>query len=371
MKKCRILSLLALVILLSLTACGNKEPIQIGIVGTMSGSSSDLAVTGRRGVELAVKEINKDGGIDGRMIELVIKDDKNDPEVAISLVDAFVDEDVQLVIGHYTSGMMTAVVDKVNSANVLYLGPTVSADELSGRDDHFLRFIASTKEQAQVLTSVANDFDHKKFVVVIDEKNEGFNKALYNNFAENLTAVGGEVLATYYYTELSKVTLDEICEASCDAGGDGMFIISNASDFSLFAQKFYKNDSKMQLYGPLWAHTSDLLMFGGEAVEDAFIVGAVDYESVSVEFNRVNLLYKATYGSDMTFSSMYSYETLMAIRDAIVRGDSDQWNDVKTNIIEIGTFEGLQDNYTIDGFGDNSREYIVERVVEGNYKRIK
>jgi len=235
--KSGILCILAMTVLLSLTACGNKEPIHIGIVGTMSGSGSDLAVTGRRGAELAVKEINEDGGIDGRMIELVIKDDKNDPEVAKSLVDAFIDEDIQLVIGHYTSGMMTAVVDKVNRANILYLGPTVSADELSGRDDHFLRFIASTGEQAKVLTSIAKDFNHKKFIIVVDEKNAGFNTALYNNFVEDLAVVGGDVLSTHYYTDLSREVLDEICDVSCAIDSDGIFIISNASDFSLLAQK--------------------------------------------------------------------------------------------------------------------------------------
>lgn len=56
----------------------------------MTGINSDLSVSGRKGVELATEEFNKAGGLNGRKIELVVKDDKNDTTTALN-IDKFGD----------------------------------------------------------------------------------------------------------------------------------------------------------------------------------------------------------------------------------------------------------------------------------------
>jgi len=157
------------------------EPIKIGVVGTMSGIDSDLSVSGRRGVELAVEEFNNSGGLNGRKVEIVVKDDKNDVNQALRVDNEFIDKNIPVVIGHYTSGMMVESMDYLRTRDILFLSPTISADSLSGIDDNFIRFIATTKEQAVVLTNLANKNNHKKFAIIYDLSNKGFNENLYNN----------------------------------------------------------------------------------------------------------------------------------------------------------------------------------------------
>ena len=109
MKKRRIVVLILLLMLIfSLTSCSvfNKKPIQIGFVGTLQGPTADLALNGRRGVEIAIDEINADGGIDGRPVVLVVKDSINDVMVSKDIVADFVEEGIELVIGEYFSSLM-------------------------------------------------------------------------------------------------------------------------------------------------------------------------------------------------------------------------------------------------------------------------
>ena len=69
-------------LLLYTLSCSTPEPYIIGFLGGFSGGLSDLTIAGRNGVILAIEDVNRAGGIAGRTAELVIKDDKDDPEAA-------------------------------------------------------------------------------------------------------------------------------------------------------------------------------------------------------------------------------------------------------------------------------------------------
>jgi branched-chain amino acid transport system substrate-binding protein len=199
MKKKSMLKILFVFIIymLILFACSSqKDAIAVGVIGNMTGEGSDLAVSGRRGIEIAVDEFNELGKVS---IELIIKDDKNDPEIALLKDKEFVKEDVRFVIGHYTSELQLKTIDYINRQDVLFLGPTVSSDALTGMDDNFIRFIASTREQAVVLSKVAKENEHKKFAIFRDENNKAFNEPLSSNFNNLLTRDGGEVLLELQY----------------------------------------------------------------------------------------------------------------------------------------------------------------------------
>ena len=66
----------------------------------MSGINSDLSVSGRRGVEIATDELNEAGGLGGRKIELVVKDDMFDSTTALNVDKEFIRENIPVVIGH-------------------------------------------------------------------------------------------------------------------------------------------------------------------------------------------------------------------------------------------------------------------------------
>ena len=59
--------------LLPLSACKNDDPIKIGYANVLTTNQRDLGIEGMYGAQLAVKEINENGGINGRLLELIIK----------------------------------------------------------------------------------------------------------------------------------------------------------------------------------------------------------------------------------------------------------------------------------------------------------
>ena len=105
-------------------AIAQKSPIQIGYLPALTGPSSSTGVGINRGVQLAVDEINKAGGIDGRQIELISRDTQSDPTKAVNgAAELTRGHKVSVVFGPVNSGEALAVVPLLARANVPQLHP--------------------------------------------------------------------------------------------------------------------------------------------------------------------------------------------------------------------------------------------------------
>lgn len=364
--------ILFIIIVLIVSACSSKkEDIYLGVVGTMTGGASDLAVSGRRGVEIATDEINYSGGVNGRRIELVIKNDKNDTDKASLANSEFVEEKVKFIIGHYTSGMQISTMDYINDKDVLFLSPTVSADVLTAIDDNFIRFIASTKEQAVVLAEVAKENDHKKFAVFTDSKNRAFNEPLKNNFEKLLADNGGQVKLVSEFDSGDMDSIIKLVDELEKYDLDSVFMIGNSASNAKLAQIIKQRSLKINLYAPLWANTHSLIESSGNSIEGMYIVGSIDEENKSELYSNFEEKYIERYSEKPSFASIYSYEAAWVLFDALSSTSDFSSDNIKNKIIEKGTFNGLQGNFNIDRFGDNSREYLVFKITNGELIKVK
>lgn len=364
-------AILMIVMVLGITACQKPAPIKVGVLGTFSGSSSDLSVSGRRGAELAAQLINETGGIQKRQIELVFKDDENNPKTALAQQQAFLSEGVQLVIGPFTSGMVLAAIDYVNSNDMLQLGATISADSLSGKDDHFIRFIASTKEQAVVLAQAASAKKHQSIMVVYDERNKGFTDQLVLNYVaqiQSLLNITPEVIA---YDPSKEETVKKVKDSIALKKPEAVFVVASAEECSKMAHYTVSLTNKIQLYGPLWANTQELVRKGGTDVDGMMLVGGIDDTDKSEAYTTFKQRFEDHYGESPTFASMYTYETLMALAESMKTADQIEPTAIKNELLRIGKFEGIQGSFSLDAFGDNTRAYMLFEIENGKMRKVE
>ena len=103
------------------------DTIKIGFYGPLTGASSVVGVEGQKAVELAVKEANEAGGINGRQLELISYDDAQNTETSVKVVTRLVESDkVTAIIGSHISGSILATVDISEAAKVVQIGSGTS-----------------------------------------------------------------------------------------------------------------------------------------------------------------------------------------------------------------------------------------------------
>lgn len=193
MKKKRLVTVLSatgLVAVLGLTGCGsggkavtsngNEKEITLGVITSLTGSDSEFGHAQKEGYELALSEINKAGGINGKQVKLIYKDTQSSPQEAAKEVDQLVNEDhVQLILGPYSSGEALAAVKKATEDKVPLVVPTATAANVTQTGSKYVfRVCATSGDYAKaVLDFLKERGDAKTIAIIHEDQNFGASAA--------------------------------------------------------------------------------------------------------------------------------------------------------------------------------------------------
>ncbi len=130
-----------------------KPPIKIGVIVPLTGISSHLSRV-RDGLKLAVEEINNDGGVHGRRIQLVIEDSKGDPEVAVKAFERNEAKAEPIAYISVLSSVTEALAPLAERAEVMMIGLHVTQENISKDRKWIFRLSINACDQAHSLVSI-------------------------------------------------------------------------------------------------------------------------------------------------------------------------------------------------------------------------
>lgn len=176
-------------------AIAANQPIRVGYLPALTGPSSSTGVGITRGAELAVKEINDAGGVNGRMIELVTRDTQSDPTKAVNAAAELVNQQhVEVMFGPLNSGESLAVVPQLARMKMPQMHPCW-VDTLTDPKKYPMCFRdAPTNQQIGGAANryVVKVLNKKKVAVVSDTT--GYGTASVNAYVPMLKTMGAEVV---------------------------------------------------------------------------------------------------------------------------------------------------------------------------------
>jgi branched-chain amino acid transport system substrate-binding protein len=360
---------LALLAALALAACRPSEPIKVGFVSGLSGRHYDLGISSRNGVQLAVAEINAAGGIGGRPIELLVRDDEQRPEAARAAVEELVRQGVVAIIGHATSSMAEATLPIVDRERVLMVSPTVSSTAFRGKDDWLIMLHPSTAESAAKMADwLARSGGPRRVTVVFDLSNRAYTQSWHDHFKVEQEARGGAV-TSLPFTSGEVGSWSALAARALEGKPDAALIIANSLDSAALAQQLRKARPGVPLLGTEWGFTHDVLAHGGSAVEGAHFIQKVDVNSPVPRYLRFKAAYEARFNRPIDFAAILSYEATELLA-AGLRRDATRAG-VRAAVLGIGTLHGLQTDFTIDRFGDVQRRHFVMSVKGGEMTLVE
>ena len=357
-------------LMIGFSGCDKKKPIQIGFVGGLTGRLSLLGTGGRDGTILAVEQINESGGINGRKVKLIVKDDQNDPVTADQVDEELIQAKVVAIIGHMTSAMSMNALPKINKNKMLMISPTSTTNELSGKDDYFLRTALPDRPQTdQLVHYVINNKKIKKIAGIYDLSNKAFTEGWYKNFKSEFEDRGGLITTTLTFTSNQEKNFLELAKKMLDSKPEGLVIVASALDTALLCQQFKKLESQLPVFSSGWAKAPDLLQNGGAAVENLILPQTHSEDSTEEKYLHFKKAFENRFGREPNFAAAGAYDVAQILFTALARTDDPQ--QLKSVILKQGVFKGLQGEIRIDQFGDAQRKTFLIQVNDDHFKTIE
>mgnify|MGYP006170280339 CR=1 FL=1 len=189
-------------------ACSPPPPIKIGFIGGLTDRNSDNGQSGLNGVILAVEQFNRAGGVDGRLVELLPKDDAQDKAVAAKSSEELVAAQVEAVVGPFTSSMAQVIVPITGAAGIFQVSPTITSMDFYGKDDNLFRINRTTRDNARDYAQVMVGMGQKRVAVAYDTRNKNFTESWLTEFRTAANALGAELAAEVPYASGTDTDFD-------------------------------------------------------------------------------------------------------------------------------------------------------------------
>lgn len=187
-----------------LAGCSNNEPIKIGFIGSITGKNADLGVAGRDATLLAAETVNAAGGINGRLVELIVKDDAQNPETTPKLVAELATLKVAAIVGPMGSAIAKAALPAATAAKLVMVSPTSSSNELTGKDDYFFRVMEPNLLFARHQAETCLKLNIRRVAVIYDIQNKTYTVDIFQAFRDEFTRRGGVITTEVTYDSQTK-----------------------------------------------------------------------------------------------------------------------------------------------------------------------
>ena len=306
-----------------------EDTIKFGVAGAHSGDLASYGLPTVNAAQLVIEKVNAAGGINGKMVELLVEDDVCKPEVATNTATKLVSDGVHVVLGHICSGATKAALPIYKNAGVLVMSPSATNPGLTQSGDYpnFFRTIAPDDAQAMVDVEFAlNTLKYTKIAVVHDKGDYGKGFA---EFAKKFLEESGK----------AEVVLFE-------------GVTPGAVDYSAIVQKIKRSKAEAVMFGGYHPEASKIIgmmrkkrlkadfisddgvkdntfiKVAGKNAEGAYASGPKDTTGNPLSIEAF-AAHKAKYNADAGAFFENAYSATLAMLNAIEKADSTELEALK------------------------------------------
>ncbi|CAN5587324.1 ABC transporter substrate-binding protein [soil metagenome] len=325
------------------------DTIKVGVYGDLTGQTSSFGQSTKKGIELAVEEINAAGGVNGKKIQLIIEDDQGRPEQAKTVVSKLINQDkVQAVLGEVASTNSLAAAPVAQEARIPMITPSSTNPKVTEVGDFISRVCFIDPFQGSVMAKFAANTLNAKTAVILGDVNSDYSKGLTQFFEQEFTKLGGRVLAKEAYTQTDpdfKGQLTKIRNLSPDV----IYIPGYYGQVGIIAKQARELDMNMPLLGGDGWDSPEIWKLGGEALRNTFISNHYSAQNPAPEIQNFVRAYKAKFNVEPDSLAALAYDAAKVLADAISRaGGANDSVRLKDAINSTKNFAGVTGTITLD-----------------------
>jgi branched-chain amino acid transport system substrate-binding protein len=319
-------ALVALVVSAALPTAAQQGPIKIGEINSFSGIGAPFTGPYRSAVEMAVEEVNAKGGVLGRKVEVVFRDDKGQPAEAVKHAQELVaSEKVALVSGTFLSNVGLAVSDWARQNKTLFVAaePLTEALTWSKGHDYVVRVRPNTYQQGRMLAEKAGKMKYAKWATI--GPNYEYGKRAWETFRDRLKELKPDVqVVGEQWPALGKIDASAEVGAILAKNPEALYVSLFGSDWLAFVREAQKRGlfQKTFVVGILLGEPEYIDPLKLEAPEGMLVTGYPWYDLQQPAHKEFVARFTKKTDKNPVLGSLVGYITYLSIFEAIKKAGS-------------------------------------------------
>jgi branched-chain amino acid transport system substrate-binding protein len=341
--------------------------IVVGQYGSLSGPMSTFGSSTLNGINLAVKEINAAGGINGRRLKIVSYDDHGRADGALGVAQKLVKDRPVAVIGEVASTLSISAGVALNQAHIPMISPSSTNPRVTQIGPYIFRVCFIDPFQGYVAARFATETLHTKRAAILTEETSDYSHGLSGMFAQNFPRMGGKIVdtETYVSTDVDfKSALTKIKAANPDI----VYIPGYYSNIGPIAKQAREIGLNVPLLGGDGWDSPALLKGAGGALEGAYFTNHWYDDDPAARPQRFITDYQRRYGKKPDALAALGYDAVGVLADAMKRVGAPDDGDYASAAFRAklrGALAGTEDYKGVTGdiTIDSDRNAIKSAVV--------
>jgi branched-chain amino acid transport system substrate-binding protein len=301
------------------------QPIKVGELNSYKKFPAFLEPY-KKGWQLALEEINAAGGINGRKLEVVSRDDGGDPGAAVRVADELISRDkVAMLMGEFASNIGLAVSNLSKQRKIVFLAAEPLTDKLVWGDGnrYTFRLRPSTYMQVAMLVPEAVKLKKKRWALVYP--NYEYGQSAVASFKKLMTAAQPDLqIVAEQATPLGKIDAGAVVQALEDAKPDAIFSALFASDLQKFVRAgnlrgLFKGRAVFDLLGGEPEYLDPLK---DETPEGWWVTGYPWRQIETPAHKKFLAAYESRWHESPRMGSVVGYSTMYSVADALKKARS-------------------------------------------------
>ncbi|SHI58582.1 ABC transporter substrate-binding protein [Lutispora thermophila] len=363
----RLSVVLAMVLILSLfTGCSSQQAaapaqstdgadtVKVGLNYELSGNVATYGQSLTEGIELAMEEINNNGGLLGKQVELVKADNKSDNAEAANVATKLITRDkVVTILGPATSGNTKGAIPVAMQHKVPLISASATADDVTVDSNGNVReFIFKTcfsdSFQGVIMANFAGqDLGAKKAAILIDTTSD-YSKGLATSFKDKFENLGGTIVTQQAYQTKDKdfrAVLTNIKSVNPDV----LYLPGYYEEVGLIAKQARELGLNAPILGGDGYDSPKLLELAGkEALNHVYFTNHYSSMDDSPEVVKFKEAFNKKYGKDPDAFNALGYDLAYFFADALVRAGEADPVKIKDALATTKNFKGITGTLTVD-----------------------
>ena len=315
MKKFTSVMAIALTVVMGLSAKPKSNDITIGGIFPLSGAVAVYGVECKKGIDLAIEEINAAGGVMGKNLVLISEDDEGNPDKTVNAFTKIVTKNkVKMVIGSLTSGCTKAITTRAQASKVIQIAPAATAADITDAGNYIFRTCFIDPFQGTVGGKFsAENLGCKNAAILYDIGND-YSVGLTDNFVAAFEKAGGKVVAKESYATNDKDFNAQITKIK-NANPDVVYLPDYYGTVALIAKQLRAQGINTPIVGADgW---DGLHENAGDEVLNGFYSNHYAADSTDPAVVKYVTNFKAKYGTEPNSFAALGYDSVYLLKDAI------------------------------------------------------